>query len=69
MSARGHLQKLSKGKDMAALSSKAEIGGVTDAQATELIAQGCEPLFFNHEMSRRRATAPADHLAVVPEEV
>jgi hypothetical protein len=29
---------------MAALPSKAETGGVTDAEAPELIAQGCEPL-------------------------
>ena len=40
---RGHLQTFPKPKDMSALPSKAEIGGVTDSQAPELIAQGCEP--------------------------
>jgi hypothetical protein len=40
----GHLQTFPKPKDVSALLSKAEIGGVTDAQAPELIAQGCEPL-------------------------
>jgi hypothetical protein len=40
---RSILQKFLKPKDMAALPSKAKIGGVTDAQAPEPIAQGCEP--------------------------
>jgi hypothetical protein len=42
--------------DFRSTPSKAEIGGVTDSQAPELIAQGCEPL-VRPEMSRRRATA------------
>jgi hypothetical protein len=56
----GHLQTFPKPKDMAALPSKAEIGGVTDSQAPEHIAQGCEPL-LRPEMSRRRATASAEY--------
>jgi hypothetical protein len=42
MSQMGHWQTFSKPEDMSALPSKAEIGGVTDAQTPELIAQGCD---------------------------
>jgi hypothetical protein len=40
-------QKFCKLKDTAALLSKAEIGGVTDTQAREPIAQGCEPTLLD----------------------
>jgi hypothetical protein len=36
-------QTFPKPKDMAALPSKAEIGGVTDAQAPELLSRKVDP--------------------------